>query len=517
LSIFRGSFTLAAAQAVTGDTLTMLISLVDKSLLRQVMPERYAIHPVHRRFAEEKLAEMPGERERTRSRCYDYYAVFLQEKTEVLYKGQEVTDTLTAINAELENLWAVWRWDLAQDEAHKFGEVLDRMWLAINWNEFFIVGDPHVTFDEHRQWLESQSSVLRMIHIDLIWLDALAEYLQDLSYTLNEEARQHFPVYVDNCRAYGKLVALPYFANVALLYYRADLLQNYGYASPPTTWDDLENMATTIQAGERAKGHTSFWGYVWQGKNYEGLTCNALEWQVSQGGGGLIEPDGLISVNNPQAIAAFERAARWVGTISPVEVTNYNEWDSWKVWLDGNAAFIHNWGVRFYDPADMLVGKDAFGVTRLPIGQAGHAATLGGSCIAIPAHTQYLQEALALTRLATKHDAQKQRALAHPFYPPTNPALYDDPEVLAVNPHFSTLKSALTQDAILRPSKITGKLYPQVSEAYFTAVHSILTGQVDAATAVADLETQLVEITGFEVGRPGRTTTNCDFNEFALS
>jgi trehalose/maltose transport system substrate-binding protein len=76
-------------------------------------------------------------------------------------------------------------------------------------------------------------------------------------------------------------------------------------------------MAARIQAGERAKGKKQFWGFVWQGAADEGLTCDALEWQASDGGGRIIEEDQTISVNNPLAIRAWQRAAHWVGSISP--------------------------------------------------------------------------------------------------------------------------------------------------------------------------------------------------------
>ena len=72
----------------------------------------------------------------------------------------------------------------------------------------------------------------------------------------------------------------------------------------------------------------------------------------------------------------------------------------------------------------------------------------------------------------------------------------------AKHPYLVEVKRLIVGGLLFRPSKVCDKLYPQVSETYSTAVHSILTGQVDAAAAVADLEARLVEITGFPTGQP---------------
>ena len=121
-----------------------------------------------------------------------------------------------------------------------------------------------------------------------------------------------------------------------------DLLEKYG-KEVPKTWAELKATAQEIQDGERAAGQADLWGFVWQGNAYEGLTCNALEWIKSYGGGQIVEPDGTISVNNPQAAAALEEAKSWVGTISPEGVLAHKEEDARGVWQTGNAVFMRNW------------------------------------------------------------------------------------------------------------------------------------------------------------------------------
>ena len=61
--------------------------------------------------------------------------------------------------------------------------------------------------------------------------------------------------------------------NVGFLFYRADLLAKHGLA-PPRTWNDLVTQIRHIKAGER---DPRLDGYVWQGRQYEGLMVNVLE------------------------------------------------------------------------------------------------------------------------------------------------------------------------------------------------------------------------------------------------
>jgi trehalose/maltose transport system substrate-binding protein len=261
-------------------------------------------------------------------------------------------------------------------------------------------------------------------------------------------------------------------------------------------------MAARIQAGERAKGNKHFWGFVWQGAAAEGLTCDALEWQAAEGGGHIIENDQTITVNNPQAIRAWQRAARWVGSISPPGVVGYSEWDSLNVWVAGDAAFMRNWPTAYIDSqaAESPI-RNKFAIAVLPGGKGGRVGTLGGHGLAVSKLSAHRQEALQLVRYLSRKDVQVKRS--HVLsQPPTLLELYKLPEVLGPNPYFEVVGETLRTGAVSRPSNVTGNRYEDVTNAYIQTVHSVLRGEKSAPAAAEALEKELVRITGFKKGPP---------------
>jgi trehalose/maltose transport system substrate-binding protein len=353
-----------------------------------------------------------------------------------------------------------------------------------------------------RELLGTGASGPDVYGLDVIWPGMLAENFVDLKPYFANEVSVQFPAMTASYTVDNKLVAIAYRPDIGLLFYRTDLLRQYGYREPPKTWDELEIMAARIQAGERAKGKKEFWGFVWQGAADEGLTCDALEWQAAEGGGRIIEEDKTISVNNPQAIRTWQRAARWVGTISPPGVVGYREWDSLNVWVAGDAAFMRNWPSAYVDsqaPGSPILNK--FDIALLPGGKAGRVGTLGGWGFAISRFSAHPREALELVRYLTRKDVQEKRfrLLSQPA---TLPELYNLPEVLQSNPRFDLLSQAFRTGMVLRPSDVAGKKYQEVTDAYIQAVHSVLTGEKSAPEAAAALENELVRTTGFKKGPP---------------
>jgi trehalose/maltose transport system substrate-binding protein len=353
-----------------------------------------------------------------------------------------------------------------------------------------------------RELLGTGASGPDVYGLDVIWPGMLAEYFVDLKPYFGNEVSLQFPALAGAYTVDNKLVAMAYRPDIGLLYYRTDLLRQYGYRDPPRTWDELETMAARIQAGERAKGKKQFWGFVWQGAADEGLTCDALEWQAAEGGGRIIEEDKTISVNNPQAIRAWQRAAHWVGSISPPGVVGYREWDSLNVWVAGDAAFMRNWPSAYAD--SQAVGssiRNNFDIALLPGGKAGRVGTLGGWGLGISRFSAHPREALDLVRYLTRRDVQVKRSRVL-SQPPTLPELYNLPEVFEPNPRFDLLSRAFRNGIVSRPSEVTGKKYQEVTDAYIQAVHSVLTGEKSAPEAAAALENELIRTTGFKKGPP---------------
>jgi trehalose/maltose transport system substrate-binding protein len=370
-------------------------------------------------------------------------------------------------------------------------------WAKKTGNTVKIVSTPNETTERlalYQQILASGAGDIDVFQIDVIWPGILGNHFIDLkSYTKGAEA-SHFKAIIDNNTIGGKLLAMPWFTDAGVLYYRKDLLDKYGL-KPPATWADLTAAAKKVQDGERAAGNDKMWGFVFQGKAYEGLTCDALEWLDSHGGGAIVNDKGDITVNNPKAAAALTEAASWVGKIAPEGVLNYAEEEARGVFQSGNAVFMRNWPYAWAlgnGPDSPVKGKIA--VMALPKGGDGGKATgtLGGWELSVSKYSKNQAAAADLVVYLTSRDEQKRRAIAG-SYNPTIGDLYQDKEVLAAVPFFGDLYTTFT-NAVARPSKVTGGNYNKVSSAFWNATHDVLSGKAKAPDALAKLEGELKRI-----------------------
>ncbi|MCK2149056.1 ABC transporter substrate-binding protein [Marinobacter alexandrii] len=369
-----------------------------------------------------------------------------------------------------------------------------RLWSEKTGHDVQVVSTPNSATERlslYQQLLAAQSGDVDVFQIDVVWPGMLANHMIDLSeYTEGTES-DHFQPLIRNNTVDGKLVAMPWFTDAGVLYYRKDLLEKYGQ-SVPETWEQLTTTAETVMAAEREAGQDKFWGFVWQGRAYEGLTCDALEWVASYNGGTIVNAEGDVTINNPQARKALALASEWIGTISPQSVLNYTEEEARGVFQSGNALFMRNWPYAWsLAQSDDSPVKGKVGVVALPRGgeNGRHAGTLGGWQLAVSKYSDDAPLAADLVRYLTSYEEQKRRAIQG-SYNPTIPALYKDDEVLAAVPFFGELFETF-KNGVPRPSSVTGEKYGRVSNAFFNSVHDVLSGDANPEQALSGLERDL--------------------------
>ena len=373
-----------------------------------------------------------------------------------------------------------------------------RAWEEKTGHSVDVVSTPNSSTERlslYQQILSANSSDIDVMQIDVVWPGLLANHLLDLREVLGEDAADgHFDTIVTNNTIDDRLVAMPWFTDAGVLYYREDLLEKHGH-EVPTTWQELTEIARDIQNAEREAGNDRMQGFVFQGRAYEGLTVNALEWVASFGGGTVVDNEGEVTINNEHAAQALDLAASWIGDISPEGVLNYTEEEARGVFQGGNAVFMRNWPYAWSlaqsDDSDV---RGKVGVVQLPAGgeEGQSAAGLGGWNLAVSRYSEHPDIAADLVAYLTGEEEQKRRAI-QASYNPTIDSLYQDQEVLDAVPFFGTLYDTFT-NAVARPSAPTGDAYGRVSNAFFSTSHDVLSGTKDGAQAVADLEGELLRL-----------------------
>jgi multiple sugar transport system substrate-binding protein len=284
----------------------------------------------------------------------------------------------------------------------------------------------------------------------------------------------------------GVLYGVPWFTDAGVMYYRKDLLEEAG-VPVPETWDEFRRACRQVALPRGMDG------FVWQGARYEGLICDYLEFLW--GLGGSIELDRIRT--DPAAVesdiaAAIELALSFFDDgLSPESVLTYKEEDSRRLFTEGQALFHRNWPYAW----SMAEGEESKVKGLVGIAPLMHAdgeksySTIGGWNVAVSSYTEHPEEALEFLAFITSERALKLRAIEGGYLPTRN-ATYEDPDVLAANPHFGSFFEVF-RNTRNRPSS---PHYPRVSDTIQEHVHAALARETAPGDAAAAIVSELAEI-----------------------
>ena len=333
---------------------------------------------------------------------------------------------------------------------------------------------PSASDEQHQFYvlnLAADASDSDVFDMDIIWVPefARAGWLMDLTPHLEQRELQPLhPAALSADRLDGRLYAVPWFVDAGVLYYRKDLLDKYGF-HPPETYPELLRQAQHILREERDPRLT---GLIWQGRQYEGLVCTALEF--IRGNGGDILQEGrsaLRSRESQEALQFISDLIRKEG-VTPELVTTLNEEASRHIFQSGRAIFMRNWPYAWrlmQKPDSAVAGR--IGLRPVPH-FPGHSSvpTMGGFHLGVNSKSRHPKEAVAFVRFLIRESSQKEIVLRVGVLA-ADMEVYRDPEVREAIPVLSDLLPALEQ---ARPRPVTP---------YYLMISQVLQPELSAVVA----------------------------------
>lgn len=335
--------------------------------------------------------------------------------------------------------------------------------------------------------LQSKSSLYDVMSLDVIWTAEFAANgwitpLNPQSFPLADLLRPA----VATTTYQGTMYAAPFTSNAELLYYRKDVLAAAA-RPPPRTWSQLATLAAALAP----RHHMA--GYAGQLAPYEGLTVNFAE-AVQSAGGSILSPDGdRVTLNSPQARAAYTFLASGLrqGWISRAAL-GYDEAASQQAFESGKLLFLNNWPYVYGEasgPGSQVAGR--FGVTTLPGPHGPGSSSLGGANLAISAFSRHQVTALAFIKFLTSMPSERQ-ILIHGSLPPVWAQLYTSAALIRRFPYLPVLE----KDILAAKPRPEIPAYPQLSLAISSTIHQALATGQPAGPTIAALARQLNSILG---------------------
>lgn len=308
------------------------------------------------------------------------------------------------------------------------------------------------------------------------WAVPLNEHLPTLDENFN-------PSGLDVFSYEGERLGVPFWGSIGGLFYRADLLEEYGL-EPPTTYDEMVAAIETIRADR-----PELTGFVWAGAREESLIQTWSE--IFLGFGGQYStPDGQCAVNSPEGIAAVNFMLDTIESeISPRQTTAWNAEEARTRFVEGEAIFLRHNGdiVTWLDDPERSAVAGNWGFIANPAQPEGTSAgSTGGFAFALNPHTDNFDAAVNVLEVVASEEVQKGFALAWGPVQYYN-GLYEDAEVQAANPNVAVIETVL-DSAAPRPQSTS---YTQLSDILQAEIHSALTGSKSVEDALNEACAQI--------------------------
>ena len=275
----------------------------------------------------------------------------------------------------------------------------------------------------------------------------------------------------------GKVYGLPQNSNCLALACNMDLLKAAGYDHMPQSLDEFKEMvAATTDASN------DVYGFAMCAVSTEEGTFQILPWLRSVQNGTGVNVDNITAdsaVNGLQTLGDFVAN----GYMSK-ECVNWTQADAEKQFASGQAAMMINGPWQFSGLSDDAPDLE-YGVAKVPKADDGdYASVLGGENVAICKGANVEASWKFLTWITSKEESAKICEAIGRYSPRAD---VDVQEMYKDDPLNATFAEILPTAESRGPSPV----WPEISEAIYSAEQEVLSGQKDVDTAMSDAQAKI--------------------------
>lgn len=329
--------------------------------------------------------------------------------------------------------------------------------------------------------LRSKSEKLDVFAVDLIWIPRFAKWSEPLDAYYKEEERSRLLSYsMQSCVYENRLVAVPMYIDIGMMYYRRDIIRRLPDAErveqklqSSINWEEIANLRRRLNYMNRPF-------FVFQGKDYEGLVCNFLEFFP-----GLNFQKGF-DLENPGAQGALNMMVQLIeNKTSPAEVVNFDENMSYQYMLDHDAVFVRGWpnfleNFRRFYPDSLKLNQ--IGRAPLPhLKGEGRGSVFGGWNLMISKTSKKKEAALEFVRFLESYRAQRMLFENGGYIPILN-SIFQDSSYLKLHQELLFYHGIL-QKGFHRPAL---ENYTQTSDILSYYLHKALKRELTPQKALSE-------------------------------
>lgn len=294
------------------------------------------------------------------------------------------------------------------------------------------------------RFLRTKSDRIDVFAVDQIWVPRFTKWSVPVENYIRNNTQNDFLSYAEkSCTYNDTLVAIPFYIDVALMYYRKDLIEKLPNATEikkrlkaSITWEEFIKLCQNQVFENNPK-------FVFQADDYEGLICIFTE--ILSGMYGSLISDDRINVNSLEVKKAVQFLIDLIYThkVSPKEVIKFKETQSYNYFVERNGLFLRGWPGMMRDIKDNPKLKNIVEPIPLPHFTDSKAnSVFGGWNLMVSKYSSRVQESFMFINFLLTDEVQKIM-YEEGTYLPINQSIYDDTSYTKKHPELLFYKELL--------------------------------------------------------------------------